>query len=207
MARPAKPELTTRQREVFQWIKRCIAEEGVPPTVREVGQAFGIKSSSAFDLLKTLERKGCLKRRRQVARSLVVENRAAKRAVDSAEVPILGRIAAGAPVLAVEDSSETIAVDGRLGRGRDLYALRVEGDSMKDADILDGDVVIIRRQDTADDGDIIVALIDDEATLKRFYKEKGRIRLEPANKAMRPIYVESGEFRIQGKLAAVQRVL
>jgi repressor LexA len=191
----------------MDWIKGFIAENGMPPTVREIGREFSIESSSVFDLLKALERKGTLRRGKLGARSLIVEERIVKRALNSVEVPILGRIAAGAPNLAVEDPSETITVDGRLGRGRDLYALRVEGDSMKDADILDGDVVIIRRQDTADDGDIVVALIEDEATLKRFHREKGRVRLEPANRAMRPIYVESGEFRIQGKLVAVHRVL
>lgn len=197
MARPLKRDLTTRQQEVFQWIKSCIAEDGVPPTIREVAQAFGIKSSSAFDFIKVLERKGRLTRRKQVARALVVERRIGKRVPNPVRVLILGSIAAGAPILAVEDPSETITVDGRLGRGRDLYALRVEGDSMKDADILDGDVVIIRRQDTADDGDIIVALIDDEATLKRFYRDGDGVRLQPANRKMAPIHVRSGEFRIQ----------
>jgi repressor LexA len=197
--------LTNRQREIFDWIKAFIARNGLPPTVREIGGAFDIKSSSAFELLQALERKGVLRRGNLGARSLVVRGGRGLRR-DSVEVRILGRIVAGAPNLAVEDPSETLVVDERLGRGRDLYALRVDGDSMKDADILDGDVVIIRRQDTADDGDIVVALIDDEATLKRFYRDGGGVRLQPANRQMAPIHVRSGEFRIQGRVVGVQRL-
>jgi len=204
---PRRPilELTKRQREVLDWVKDFIAENGLPPTVREIGRGFGIESSSVFDLLKALERKGSLKRGTLGARSLIVHERVAKRAHDSIEIGVLGRIAAGAPILAVEESSETLTVDGRLGRGRDLYALRVEGDSMMDANILDGDLVIIRKQDVAEDGDIVVALIEDEATLKRFYRDGEGVRLEPANRRMTPIHVRSGEFRIQGKLVGVQR--
>ncbi|MGD0999482.1 MAG: transcriptional repressor LexA [Candidatus Brocadiia bacterium] len=199
--------LTDRQREIFDWIKAFIARNGLPPTVREIGGAFGIKSSSAFELLQALERKGVLRRGNLGARSLVVRGGRGLRRRDSVEVRILGRIVAGAPNLAVEDPSETLVVDERLGRGRDLYALRVDGDSMKDADILDGDVVIIRRQDTADDGDIVVALIDDESTLKRLRIEQGRVRLDPANDRMKPIYVDGQEFRVQGKVVAVHRAL
>lgn len=206
MPRRATSELTARQREVLGWIKGFIAEHGMPPTVREIGGAFGIESSSVFDLLKALERKGVVSRGKLGARSLIVEGATANRSPGSVDVPVLGRIAAGVPDLAVEDPSETITVDARLGRGRDLYALRVEGDSMKDANILDGDLVIIRRQDTADDGDIVVALIEDEATLKRFYRDGKGVRLQPANRRMAPIHVRSGEFRIQGRVVGVQRL-
>lgn len=205
MPRRATTELTLHQRRVLDWIRSFITRNGMPPTVREIGRQFDIQSSSVFDLLKALERKGALRRGDLGPRSLILKERIAKRSLDWVEVPIVGRIAAGVPILAVEDASETLVVDGRLGRGRDLYALRVAGDSMKDADILDGDLVIIRKQNTADDGDIVVALIEDEATLKRFYHEAGGARLQPANRDMAPIHVRSGEFRIQGKVVGVQR--
>lgn len=200
-------ELTPRQRETLAWVKAFIHDHGMPPTVREIGDAFGIKSSSVFHLLKELERKRYLRRGDLGARSLIIEGSHDEEDADAVAVPVLGRIAAGAPIFAVEDPSETVAVEKRLARGRELYALRVEGESMTDAGILDGDLVIIRKQDTADNGDIVVALIGDEATLKRFYIEKGRVRLEPANEKMNPIYVDSGGFHVQGRVVAVHRTL
>ncbi len=196
-------ELTERQSEILKWIEDFAREHGVPPTVREIGRAFGIRSSSVFDLLKTLERKGRLRRCGPGARSLVLKNLSC----GCRELPVKGRIAAGKPILAAEDDLGTVTVDADLLRSQAGYALKVEGDSMVDAGILDGDYVVIRAQDTADDGDIVVALIEDEATLKRFHREKNRIRLDPANKKMRPSYVDSGEFRVQGKVVAVHREL
>ena len=205
MPRKGNAGLTSRQREVFNWIKAFIRRNDMPPTVREIGGAFGIKSSSVFYLLTVLERKGCLKRGKLGARSLIVKRLDSSDCGDCAEVPVVGRIAAGRPIEAVEDKSATRTVDKGLLRGRKAYALLVEGDSMVNAGILDGDYVIVRKQNTADNGDIVVALIEEEATLKRFYREKNRIRLQPANRKMKPIYVASGEFRIQGKVVAVQR--
>ncbi len=198
-------DLTHRQREILDWVKGFIREHSLPPTVREIGGAFDIKSSTVFGLLKALEKKGYVRRGDLGARSLIIEEDEGD--VDAVAVPILGRIAAGVPIYAVEDRSETITVERRLARGRELYALRVEGDSMINADILDGDLAIIRKQDTADNGDIVVALIEDEATLKRFHLDQGRVRLDPANEKMKPIYVDGKKFRVQGKVVAVRRTL
>jgi len=178
----------------------------MPPTVREIGDAFGIKSSSVFDLLTVLERKGYLRRGDRGSRSLIVEGMD-RSETGIVEVPIVGRIAAGSPIEAIEDDRGTIAVDGDLIRGRESYVLKVAGESMMEAGILAGDYVIVRKQDTADDGDIVVALIGSEATLKRFYKEKDSVRLDPANQKLASIYVGTGDFNIQGKVVGVVRMM
>ena len=200
--------LSPRQRETLRWVKTFIRQNGMPPTVREIGGAFDIKSSSVFDLLKALERKGCLYRNRG-ARSLVIHGEKPRRESGSAvaEVPVVGRIPAGQPIEAIEHQYRTLPVSKDLLRGHDAYALKVEGQSMVEVGILDGDYVIVRKQETADDGDIVVALIGDEATLKRLYRENDGVRLEPANRNMVPVRVRSGEFGIQGKVVAVQRAL
>ncbi len=209
MARTATTELTARQRQVFEWVKAFIREHAMPPTVREIGRAFHIESSSVFDLLKTLERKNYIRRGDRGARSLIVEGMRRQRASgsDVVEVAIVGRIPAGQPIEAIEHDCGTVAVKRDLLRGREAYALKVEGQSMVEASILDGDYVIVRKQQTAEDGDIVVALIENEATLKRFYRDGDGVRLEPANSRMRPIHVQSGEFRIQGKVVGVQRII
>lgn len=209
MAKPETLELTARQRQVLEWVKAFIREHAMPPTVREIGEAFSIKSSSVFDLLKTLERKSCLRRGDRGARSLIVEGMSKRHGLghDIVEVAIVGRIPAGQPIEAIEHDCGTVAVKRDLLRGREAYALKVEGQSMVESGILDGDYVIVRKQDTADTGDIVVALIEQEATLKRFYREANGVRLEPANSRMRPIYVQSGEFKIQGKVVGVQRTI
>lgn len=198
--------LTPRQRETLEFVKGFIQEHGMPPTVREIGTAFGIKSSSVFEMLGVLERKGYLRRGDLGARSLIVEgmNRCETGIV---EVPVIGRIAAGSPIEAMEDDRGTIAVNGDLIRGREAYALEVAGESMVEAGILDGDYVVVRKQDTADDGDIVVALIEGNATLKRFHKEEDCIRLEPANSSMHPLRVCPEDLCIQGKVIGVQRII
>jgi repressor LexA len=178
----------------------------MPPTVREIGAAFEIKSSSVFDLLKALERKGQLRRGDLGARSLIIEGDTRSRECGCEEVPVVGRVRAGAPIEAVEDNRGTIGVKKDLLRGRAAFALEVQGDSMIEAGILDGDYVVVRKQETADDGDIVVALIENEATLKRFYRDAGGVRLAPANSAMSPIQVRSGDFSIQGIVISVMRV-
>lgn len=198
--------LTPRQQETLDWVKEFIREHGMPPTVREIGAAFGIKSSSVFDLLAALERKGYLRRGNLGARSLIVEGMD-RSETGIVEVPIVGRIAAGSPIEAIEDDRGTIAVSRDLLRGREAYALKVAGESMVEAGILDGDYVVVRKQDTADDGDIVVALIGEEVTLKRVYRDNDGVRLEPANREIAPITIRSGNFRIQGKVVAVQRTL
>ena len=206
MGRPPTVGLTKRQEETLRWIREFVREQGLPPTVREIGRAFGIKSSTVFHLLKRLEKKGHLKRGRLGARSLILADEGSH-VCRCEEVPVKGRIAAGQPIFAADVDDGTVTTNRDVLQGGEAYALRVEGDSMKDAGILDGDCVIIRAQDTADDGDIVVALIEDEATLKKLYREKKRVRLEPANRRMKPIYVKSGELRIQGKVIEVRRTL
>jgi repressor LexA len=199
-------ELTKRQRAILSWIKQFISEHGMPPTVREIGAAFEIGSSSVFDHLKALEKKGYLRRGDLGARSLIIEDQGSG---DDAtqHLPVIGRIAAGSPIEAVEDDFGSIPVNKNLLRGSGGFALRVEGDSMVEAGIHDGDYVIMREQETAENSDIVVAIIDGEATLKRFYKEKDGVRLEPANGQMEAIKVDSGDFRIQGKVIGVMRLM
>jgi len=203
---PNAEDLTQRQRETLEWVKDFINEKGMPPTVREIGAAFGIKSSSVFDLLTVLERKGYLRRGDRGARSLIVEGLTSARN-EISEVPVVGSIAAGRPIEAIQDDRGTIAVSRDLTRGHETYALKVEGESMVDAGILDGDYVIVRTQETADDGDIVVALIGEEVTLKRFYREKNGVRLDPANQNMSSIIISAGDFRIQGLVVGVMRMM
>lgn len=206
---PRTTDLTPRQRETLEWIKEFIRSNGMPPTVREIGGAFGIKSSSVFDLLKALERKGSLRRGDRGARSLIVEGSTERRGSVGGivEVAVVGRVPAGQPVEAIEHDCGTVAVSEEILCGGEAYALKVEGSSMVEAGVLDGDYVIVRKQETADDGDIVVALIQNEATLKRFFRERTGVRLEPANREMARIQVTSGEFRIQGKVVGVVRIM
>ncbi len=207
MARPATQGLTPRQREVLDWVKTYIRDHGMAPTMREIGSAFGIKSSSVFDLIEAMGRKGFLERHERKARSLIVKGRRSRHECGCQEARVVGRIAAGRPIEAIQHDRGTVPVAKDLLRGREAFALKVEGDSMIEAGILDGDYVIVRKQETAEEGDVVVALIGDEATLKRFHREEGRIRLDPANRRMKPIYVDSGEFRLQGIVVAVHRML
>lgn len=203
-------ELTARQGEILDFIQSFSAREGMPPTVREIGARFKVTPRAAFDHLAALERKGVLARRAGVgrrSRSLVPTARSTR---DRARlVPILGRVAAGRPLFAEENQEGTlpIASDALPGRGEDLFALRVRGDSMIGAHIVDGDLVLVRRQDSARSGDIVVALLDGEATVKRFVPDSARIALKPENPAMAPIVVSAGagEFRILGKVVGLLR--
>lgn len=198
--------LTPRQQETLDWVKEFIRKHGMPPTVREIGAAFDIKSSTVFELLKTIERRGFLRRGDRRARSLIVEGME-RSGSGVVEVPIVGRIAAGRPIEAIEDDRGTIAVEKNMTRGRKAFALKVAGDSMVEAGILDGDYVVVLQQETADNGDIVVALIGEEATLKRFYRDNESVRLEPANRKMTAITIQSDNFKIQGRVVAVQRAL
>jgi len=209
MARTLTRELTDRQREVLAWTRAFARRHGMPPTVREIGGAFGINPRSVFDFLKALERKGYLKRGKLGARSIEFPERKPYRPRQPRSQPsplrILGRIAAGKPIYALEDDLGTLSLDPLQHQG--CFVLIAEGDSMIEAGILNGDCVIVRPQDHARDGDIVVALIDnEEATVKRFYREENRIRLQPANKNMEPIYVRPEELRIQGRVVGVHRI-
>jgi len=181
MVKAQREQLTPRQREILDWVKDFIRDNEMPPTVREIGAAFDIKSSSVFELLKALERKGYVRRGDRSARSLIVEGKTRRRRSGgrSVEVPVVGSIPAGQPLEAIEDDRGSVAVNVELLAGHRGFALKVEGESMIDAGVLDGDYVIVRQQESADNGDIVVALIEDEATLKCFYRERGGIRLEP----------------------------
>lgn len=206
-------ELTTRQRRIFEFIGDFIDEHGYPPTVRDIGRAVSITSTSVVDYnLRKLEREGYLKRAREVSRGIELVGEHDRRGRGAfTEVPVVGRIAAGEPIEAVEERdrdrlllSPSLAEDG-------CFALRVKGRSMIEDLIDDGDVVVVRPQSTADNGDIVVALLvegSDEpgrATLKRLYRERDRVRLQPANSALNPIFVEPSSLRVQGKVVAVIR--
>ena len=209
MTRARKEPPTPRQREILDWVKAFILDNGMPPTVREIGSAFEIKSSSVFELLQGLERKGHLRRGDLGARSLIVEDESRRRGSSrgSVEIPVVGCIPAGQPIEAIEHDRGSVVVGPDLLRGREGFALKVEGESMIEAGVLDGDYVVVRKQESADDGDMVVALIEDEATLKHLYRERGGVRLEPANKSMDAIRVRDGEFRIQGKVVGVVRIM
>ena len=199
-------ELTHRQRETLDWIRAYMKTHGKPPTVREIGERFGTASSSVFDVIKALERKGYLTRSDGFSRCITLTAKAGGERSNTIHVPIVGRIAAGQPILAAEDLEGTVPVDRRLAAGRQLFALRVQGDSMINAGILGGDLVIAAQQQDAQDGDIVVALVDDEATVKRFHRRRdGAVELRPENPRHNPIVIEEPPFMIQGRVVAVQR--
>ena len=208
-ATTTRKRLTQRQQMVLDFIQSSISERGYPPTIREIGRHLKIKSTNGVnDHLKALERKGYITREDMKSRAL----RPVQPLTDSVvDVPILGRVAAGQPLLAVENVEDTVKVDSFfIGTGREVFALRVVGESMIEDGIHDGDYIFVRKQLTAHRGDTVVALIEDEATVKRFYPEGDRIRFQPANAAMRPIYVHRDDFRptmILGVVVGVYRRL
>jgi len=224
--------LTDRQLEVLRYIARQIEEQGYPPTIREIGEALDIRSTNGVnDHLKALERKGYLTRDPVKSRALIPSGRArdvvatrsggqviplasrspGKTPSRLVDVPIVGRVAAGQPILAEERIEDTVQVDSFfLGSGRKVYGLRVQGDSMIGDGILPGDYIFVRKQLNAEDGDIVVAMIDDEATVKRIYFEGDRIRFQPSNPRMAPIYVREQDFRatmILGVVVGIYRKL
>ena len=200
-------QLTTRQRSIYEFVATTIREKGFAPSIPEIGQKFEITSTrGVFDHLKALERKGYIKRVGKRAIEIICQS--GRSALPKAkEIPIVGRVRAGAPVLAEENIDGFLPVASDLARGEENFALKVQGDSMIEDGILDGDLVIIKRQDTANNGDIVCALIGDEATLKRFHQKGNEITLKPANKNYDPIVVSNGEFRILGKVTGVIRKL
>lgn len=206
-------EMTARQREVLAFIRSFTERNGAPPTVREIGERFGFTARAAFDHLKALERKGMLKRRvadRRVSRLLVLAQRGGPASTPTPrDIPILGRIAAGAPVFADENREGSLPVQPEWfsAKGGDLFALKVRGESMISAHIMDGDVVVVRRQETAQAGDIVAALLDNEATVKRFARDGQAVVLRPEHPTMKPIVVRPGrgDFRILGKVIGLVR--
>ena len=188
--------LTSRQQVVLRLIESSVRTRGYPPTLREFGASMGIRSTNGVnDHLRALERKGYLKREDKKSRAVRTTNGGAD--VETVDVPVLGRIAAGAPALAVENAEGTLRVDRSLvgGAGAQVFALRVRGDSMVDAGIRDGDFVFVRQQPTAERGDIVAALVGNEATVKYYFPERDYVRLQPANGRMAPILVRREESR------------
>src|SRR4051794_1141174 len=179
--------LTKRQQEIFDFIKRYSAKHGYPPTVRDIGKAIGLSSSSTVHAhLANLEKIGLLRRDPTKPRAIEVLVGKAKKAIEQTGLPLVGQVAAGEPILAEENIEEYLEVPDVIGGETGDYILRVKGDSMIGAGILENDFVVVRPAQVVDDGEIVVALIDDEATVKSFYKEKDRVRLEPANEAYEP---------------------
>jgi repressor LexA len=198
-------ELTKRQKEIFDFIRHHAAKTGYPPTVREIGKAVGLHSSSTVHAhLANLEKVGLL--RRDPAKPRAIEllfDRAKRTILPGGGVPLVGQVAAGEPILAEENIEEYIEIPDVIGGEDGDYILQVRGDSMKEAGIFEGDYVVIRPAEDADDGEIVVALIGDEATVKRFYREADHIRLQPENAALEPI--RSTEASVLGKVIGVFR--
>ncbi len=204
-------ELTARQREIFSFIQAFIKERGYPPSIREIGEHFHIYPRAAFDHLKALERKGYLKRQGSMSRGIELlifqEDRLRKGSRPLIrDIPVLGRVSAGKPTLAVEHVEETLPLPTEWVKGKDVFLLKVKGDSMSPY-ILPGDYVIVRSQPSAENGDVVVTLMGEEATVKRFFKKRGKIELKPDNEHWETIRIEegSGEVQILGKVTGVFR--
>ena len=198
----SRKRLTERQQMVLDFISESIGDRGYPPTIREIGERLKIRSTNGVnDHLKALERKGYITRDDMKSRAV---RPVGMEPASMVSVPILGRIAAGAPLLAVEHVEDTVQVDSFfIGATQEVFALRVVGESMIEDGIHDGDYIFVKKQITASRGDIVVALIEDEATVKRYYPEGDRIRFQPANAAMEPIYVRREQFKATSILGIV----
>ncbi|HET6280437.1 MAG TPA: transcriptional repressor LexA [Polyangia bacterium] len=199
----ARGVLTDRQQEILNFITSSITERGYPPTLREIGLHFGIRSTNGVnDHLRALEKKGFLQRedlKSRALRPVVLPGAAQARPEphpDIVEIPVIGRVAAGVPLLAVENVQDTVQIDRFfIGQTREVFALRVKGESMIEDGIFDGDYIFVRKQLHATKGDTVVAMINDEATVKRYYPEGDTIRFQPANAAMQPILVRKRDFK------------
>ena len=195
-----------RQRHILDVIRAFTVERGYPPSVREIGERVGLSSSSTIHAhLKALERRGLIERDPTKPRALRSSSRPTA-IPETVVMPILGRVAAGVPITAQEDlEGQFVLPSAFVPRVSDAFMLRVQGDSMIDAAILDGDLILVRPQRTASDGEIVVAMVEGEATVKRFYRESGRVRLQPENRSMTPIY--ASDVEIIGRVEAVVRRL
>jgi repressor LexA len=231
-----RPDLTERQQQVYDFIQDRIKAWGYPPTIREIGEHLGIRSTNGVaDHLKALKRKGYLLQQDMKSRTLMLvgdeDSGADEHEVPiknagsnvvralfppssgrSVEIPILGRVAAGEPILAEEHAEGTVVVDSMLvgDSGKKIFALKVVGESMIEDGIYDGDYIFVRKKQTAEPGEIVVVIIENEATVKRYYPEGDRIRLQPANALMKPIYVDKKDFKqvqIIGLVVGVYRRL
>ena len=197
-------DLTKRQKEIFDYIGSYASKYGYPPTVREIGKAVGLHSSSTVHAhLANLEKSGLLRRDPSKPRAIEVLVDKAKRVIQPVGLPLVGNVAAGAPILAEENIEEYVDVPDVIGGEDGDYILRVRGESMKNAGIIEGDYVVVHPSETADDGEIVVALIGDEATVKRFFREDDHVRLQPENETMEPI--RSREVAVLGRIVGVLR--
>ncbi len=204
-------DLTKRQQEIFDFIRKYSAKYGYPPTVRDIGKAVGLASSSTVHAhLANLEKIGLLRRDPSKPRAIELFDRAVGGAVDSVRnivrpdsLPLLGSVAAGQPILAEDNIEEYVPVPSLAGGGKGDYLLRIRGESMKDAGIVDDDLVVVHQQDTAQQGDIVVALLGEEATVKRYFRESDHIRLQPENDTMEPIRTK--EVRVLGRVVGLLR--
>lgn len=199
-------ELTHRQRQILDYIMQHIEIHGYPPTVREIGEAVNLSSSSTVHAhLRNLEESGLIQRDRILTRAIKIVAGASTSAKPKkiVNLPVVGRVAAGKPMLAVEDVEDIFPIPQDFLSGAEGFMLKVKGDSMIEDGIHDGDYVIVRKQHTADNGDTVVALVDGEATVKRFFREDGRVRLQPANQEMQPMYYPSVE--VVGRVVGLVR--
>jgi repressor LexA len=203
-------ELSQRQREVFDFLKHFLREKGFPPTLREIASHLGVKGPRGPQkTLRILERKGYLRRVPGGSRALEVIGFSSRQGGSVLSVPVIGTVRAGEPILAVENVEGYISLDRSLLSSENVFLLRVQGDSMVEAHIQDGDFALVKPQPSAENGEIVVALIEDEATIKRIFKKRDLIRLEPAHPAMEPIVVRKGEKRVKivGKVIGIFRKL
>jgi repressor LexA len=197
-------ELTRRQREVVEFIRDFIMDHSYPPTIREIASHFSVSVKAAFDHVKALEKKHVLKSDLNRSRSLEILSREFNPVQESISIPLLGNVAAGVPLLTEENFDGTLSISSDMLGSGEFFALKVKGDSMINAGIFDGDFAVIRKTGTADDGDIVVAWVNEEAvTLKRLFVEKNRVRLQAENDAYPPIYTQ--DVRIVGTLQLVIR--
>jgi repressor LexA len=198
-------ELTDKQDAVYRFIVSSMKERGMPPTIREIGDEFHITAKGAYDHLKAIEKKGFIKTTKNQSRAIELTRNDPLDAMpeQAMTIPVLGRVAAGQPILAHENVESYIPVPDKLSKKPGIFALKVVGDSMIEAGINDGDLAIIQKKESAKNGDIVVALVEDEATLKVFYKESDHVRLEPRNARLKPIKVK--KVSIIGKLVGILR--
>jgi repressor LexA len=200
----ADKKLTEKQDNIFQFIKGQIKDDGFPPTVREIGDKFGITVKGAYDHIKAIEKKGFIKTEQNKSRAIaILGDEDEIDATDAINIPLVGRIAAGQPILAAENIDGYLSFPASMFGSGEFFAVKVKGDSMIDGGIFDGDIAILRKQNTANNGEVVAALLDDEATLKKFKMTGNKVTLIPQNPAYEPIVTT--DVTILGKLAAVFR--
>lgn len=197
--------MTRKQKELLDYLQKYIDRHGYAPTLEEIASHFRLSSlATVHKHLSNLEEKGLIRRKWNFSRAIEINPAPGRRF--AAELPLLGRVAAGRPIEALEDADSSIAVPEEFLRGKNTYALRVVGESMIEDGILDGDYLVVEERPTAENGETVIAVIDGEATVKRFYREKGgRIRLQPANPNVKPILANAKDVAVRGIVTAVLR--